>query len=68
MTKTLIDIDDELLAKAMRALGVSTKKSAVELALREVLRRQAAVRYVDYLGTGATVDLNDAEVVAGAQR
>ncbi len=68
MTKTLIDIDDVLLAQAMRALGVSTKKSAVELALREVLRRQSAVRYLDFVATGATADLNDPEVTGGAQR
>ncbi len=33
MTKTLIDIDDELLARAMRATGESTKKATVNRAL-----------------------------------
>jgi len=40
--RTNIDIDDGLMASAMKALGVSTKKEAVERALRDALlmRRQ----------------------------
>ncbi len=36
MTRTNIDIDDELVAAVMRRLGVRTKREAVELALRQV--------------------------------
>ncbi len=36
--RTNIDIDDELLAGAMKVLGETTKKGAVEAALRRVLR------------------------------
>ncbi|HEY2763242.1 MAG TPA: type II toxin-antitoxin system VapB family antitoxin [Pseudonocardiaceae bacterium] len=36
MTRTNIDIDDDLIAEAMRRLGVKTKREAVELALRRV--------------------------------
>ena len=43
--RTNIDIDDELMEKAMRATGQPTKKAAVEEALRQVVqtarRRQA---------------------------
>jgi Arc/MetJ family transcription regulator len=46
MTKTLIDIDDDLLEAARGVLGTSTKKDTVNAALREVLasqeRRRAA--------------------------
>ncbi len=43
--RTNIDVDDELMEKAMRATGQRTKKAAVEEALRQVIqtarRRQA---------------------------
>jgi Arc/MetJ family transcription regulator len=45
VTKTLLDLDDELLAEATIALGATTKKDAVTRALREVVearRRQRA--------------------------
>ncbi|MET7344673.1 type II toxin-antitoxin system VapB family antitoxin [Streptomyces sp. NPDC005547] len=43
MTRTVIDLDDELVADVAKALGTSTKKETVETALREVLenRRRA---------------------------
>ena len=37
MSRTNIDLDDELVAEVMRRFGVTTKKSAVELALRRLL-------------------------------
>lgn len=43
MSRTVIDLDDELLADVAQALGTSTKKETVNTALREVLenRRRA---------------------------
>ncbi|GAA1910716.1 type II toxin-antitoxin system VapB family antitoxin [Streptantibioticus ferralitis] len=43
MSRTVIDLDDELLTEVARALGTSTKKETVNTALREVLdiRRRA---------------------------
>jgi Arc/MetJ family transcription regulator len=46
MAKTLLDLDESLLAEAQDALQTSTKKDTVTAALREVLesrRRAAAV-------------------------
>lgn len=37
MTKTLLDIDDDLLAEATEALGTVTKKDTVNEALRTVV-------------------------------
>lgn len=39
MTKVLIDIDDEALARAAEVLGTSTKKDTVNTALQETVRR-----------------------------
>ena len=43
MSRTVIDVDDELLAGVAQALGTNTKKDTVNTALREVLdiRRRA---------------------------
>lgn len=37
MTRTNIDIDDELLEQAMQLFGTTTKKETVELALRRLV-------------------------------
>ncbi len=36
LSRTNIDIDDDLITEVMRRLGVKTKKEAVDLALRRV--------------------------------
>jgi Arc/MetJ family transcription regulator len=36
--RTNIDIDDQLMADAMKAMGAKTKREAVEMALRNALR------------------------------
>ena len=36
--RTTIEIDDELLAKAMKKAGVKTKREAVRIALRELVK------------------------------
>jgi Arc/MetJ family transcription regulator len=43
MSRTVIDLDDDLVAEVAKALGTSTKKETVNSALREVLenRRRA---------------------------
>jgi Arc/MetJ family transcription regulator len=37
MSRTNIDIDDQLIAKAMKLYGLKTKREAVDFALRELL-------------------------------
>ena len=52
MTKTLVDIDDELLEAARAALGTSTKKETVNTALREVVaaraRSEAVLKLIEW--------------------
>jgi Arc/MetJ family transcription regulator len=43
MSRTNIDIDDELLSRVMARLGVHTKKEAVDLALRHVVGQPMTV-------------------------
>lgn len=58
MSKVLIDIDEELLAKAQQVLGTTTKKATVNGALRELVRREAVVRFLEQAEAGvfATTD------------
>ncbi|MBN2113218.1 MAG: type II toxin-antitoxin system VapB family antitoxin [Acidimicrobiia bacterium] len=54
MTKRLIDIDDELLARARAAACTGTIKRTVETALRRLVDQDTAVRHVQRLrGAGA---------------
>ncbi|HVA60423.1 MAG TPA: type II toxin-antitoxin system VapB family antitoxin [Mycobacteriales bacterium] len=68
MAKTLVDVDDELLAQVATELGTRTKKDTINSALRDVLRRRAAARHVDFIRGGALSDLLDPEVMGEAWR
>lgn len=68
MTKTLIDVDDELLLRAQEALGASTKKETVNLALAEAIAAVARRREIERLDTGVYADLGDCEVMGKAWR
>jgi Arc/MetJ family transcription regulator len=43
MTRTNIDLDDELVETVMKQNGLKTKKEAVDFALRNAIRRMATV-------------------------
>ena len=48
--RTNIEIDDKLIAKAMKALKVSTKKEAVNVALQRVVAKDAQRDVLQLLG------------------
>ena len=57
--RTNIDIDDDLMAEAMVATGLATKKAIVEEALRQLVRRrQRQDALSDMAGLGWDGDLN----------
>ena len=70
MTKTLVDIDDDLLEAAREVLGTSTKKDTVNAALREVLaaqeRRAAAAALLEWTSRHEPLD-RDARLRAWRQ-
>jgi Arc/MetJ family transcription regulator len=57
MAKTLIDVDDELLTRAQQILGTDTKKATVNTALREIVRRWAAVEFGTLARSGIFAEL-----------
>ena len=61
MAKTLLDVDEELLAEASTALGTSTKKDTVNAALRQAVevsreRRRRARENLQRLADEGAID------------
>ncbi|EFD73245.1 conserved hypothetical protein [Mycobacterium tuberculosis GM 1503] len=60
MSRTNIDIDDELAAEVMRRFGLTTKRAAVDLALRRLVRSPLSREFLLGLeGVGWEGDLDD---------
>lgn len=68
MTKTLVDIDDATLDRALKLSGIATKKGVIALALEQMVRRLELDQYTEFVLTGALDDLADPEVTRSAQR
>ena len=68
MAKTVVDLDDELLAEAARMLGTTTKKDTVNRALAELVQRRRRQDLVTWLGSDPLPDLRDPEVREQAWR
>jgi len=69
MTRTLVDIPDELMDRARRVVGPkATKAETVRVALAELVRRRNLETMMDRLDGGALSDLDDPEVIRSAQR
>lgn len=60
MSRTNIEIDDNLIAEAMRRYGLKTKREAVDLALTRLVGPRLTKEAMDSLhGIGFEVDLED---------
>ena len=57
MTKRLVDIDDDLLARARSAAGVGTIKATVETALRRLADEETILAHVRRLRRRGALDL-----------
>ncbi|MDA8370809.1 MAG: type II toxin-antitoxin system VapB family antitoxin [Nocardiopsaceae bacterium] len=68
MSKTLVDIDDELLADAQAALGTRTKKDTITQALRNAVAEQMRRAEFEFWAQGGTQDLADPAVMDEAWR
>jgi len=70
MSKTLIDVDDELLNRARQLIGPkTTKREAVNVALSRFVRMHAQREAVDWIADNDPVaDLRDPVVKAAARR
>lgn len=68
VTKRLVDIDDDLLARAREILGTSTMKDTVNGALDEVVKLDLRRRHLERLVSMEGLDLDDPDVMSGAWR
>lgn len=68
MAKTLIDVDEDLLAQAQAALGTGTKKETVNRALAEAVAAVARRREIERLDEGVYAALGDPDVMRQAWR
>jgi Arc/MetJ family transcription regulator len=66
VTKTLIDIDDDALDRAQRALGTTTKKDTVNEALAVVAALSARQRDLERFAADVHADLRDADIMSSA--
>jgi Arc/MetJ family transcription regulator len=58
--RTNIDIDDSLMAEAMKLTGATSKKATVEKALRRLIRGHEQLRALEEIwGTGWEGDLDE---------
>jgi Arc/MetJ family transcription regulator len=70
VSKTLIDVDEDLLGRARAILGPhTTKKDAVNTALSKLVRLHEQRETIDWIiATDPVADLRDPEVRAAARR
>lgn len=54
--RTTLDVDDELLRRAQRALGTTGLKDTVDAALREATRRSLRARLASRIAAGQGID------------
>jgi Arc/MetJ family transcription regulator len=64
MSRTVVDLDDALLADVAKALGTSTKKETVNTALHEVLENRRRALALTRLRAAAADGAFDLEVLA----
>jgi Arc/MetJ family transcription regulator len=68
VTKKLIDVDEDLLARARTLLGAATMKETVNASLAEVVRMSERRAHVLRLVEMEGLDLDDDTVMADAWR
>ena len=68
MSKRLVDIDDDLLARATTLLRAATMKEAVNRSLKFVVLASERRNHTDRLAGMRNLDLADPTVMAGAWR
>ncbi|MCI4062059.1 type II toxin-antitoxin system VapB family antitoxin [Micromonospora sp. R77] len=59
MSRTILDVDDELLAEAAKIFGTTTKKATVNAALQAAVNREKRREFADWLKSGGLPDLTD---------
>jgi Arc/MetJ family transcription regulator len=64
MSRTIIDVDDELLAEAAKIFGTTTKKATVNAALQAAVNREKRREFADWLKAGGLPGLTGSAAIA----
>ncbi|WP_255953134.1 type II toxin-antitoxin system VapB family antitoxin [Streptomyces odontomachi] len=57
MARTVIDVDDEMLAEAAQIFGTTTKVATVNAALEDAIKRRKRASFLSWLAEGGLPDL-----------
>lgn len=68
MARTLVDLPDDLVRRAMELTGAASKKAMITRALEEMVNREAQLEMIDWVQRGGLPGLTDPVVVADARR
>ncbi|MGH3941284.1 MAG: type II toxin-antitoxin system VapB family antitoxin [Pseudonocardiaceae bacterium] len=68
MTRTLVDLPDDLVQRAMELTGAPSKKAMITRALEELVNREAQLKMIDWIQRGGLPGLTDPDVLADARR
>ncbi|MGW1716122.1 type II toxin-antitoxin system VapB family antitoxin [Streptomyces sp. NPDC002156] len=60
MARTVIDLDEEMVAEAMRIFGTKTKAKAVRLAMEDAVKRHLRQEFFDAMDSG---ELDFSEII-----
>lgn len=68
MARTLVDLPDDLVRRAMELTGAPSKKAVITGALEELVNREAQLEMIDWVEQGGLPGLTDPDVLANARR
>ena len=68
MTRTLVDLPDDLVARAMELTGARTKKSMITQAIQDLVNRESQLAMIDWVERGGLPGISDPDVRADARR
>jgi Arc/MetJ family transcription regulator len=64
MSRTILDVDDELLTEAAKIFGTTTKKATVNAALQAAVQREKRREFAEWLKNGGLPDLTGSTITA----
>jgi Arc/MetJ family transcription regulator len=68
MSRTLVDLPDDLVRRAMELTRAPSKKAMITRALEELVNREAQLEMIDWVQQGGLPGLTDPDVMADARR
>ncbi|MDG4814793.1 type II toxin-antitoxin system VapB family antitoxin [Micromonospora sp. WMMD956] len=59
MSRTIVDVDDELLGEAAKIFGTTTKKATINAALKSAVDREKRREFAEWLKSGGLPNLTE---------